>query len=109
MSASVSTKFPISDDLTVRRARPDDAPALWRLAALDDAARPRGAHLVAEVREEIVAALPLDGGRAIADPFRRTADLVALLELRASQLAAGPPAIPGRAGVGREAALARTA
>ena len=32
--------------------------------------------LVAEVDGEIVAAVPIDGGRAIADPFRPTADVV---------------------------------
>ena len=39
--------------------------------------------LVAEVDEQIVAAVPLDGGRAIADPFRPTADIVELLQARA--------------------------
>ena len=33
-----------------------------------------------------IAALPLDGGPAIADPFKRTVELVSLLELRAAQL-----------------------
>jgi hypothetical protein len=34
----------------------------------------------------VVAALPLDGGRPLADPFRRTAGAVELLALRARQL-----------------------
>jgi hypothetical protein len=34
----------------------------------------------------LVAALPLDGGAALADPFKPTSDIVALLELRARQL-----------------------
>ena len=33
------------------------------------------------------AALPVDGGRTIADPFRSTAALVDLLDLRAAQIA----------------------
>ena len=41
---------------------------------------------MAEVDGRVLAALPLRDGRALADPFRRTADLVALLELRAAQL-----------------------
>jgi hypothetical protein len=41
---------------------------------------------VAEIDERMVAALPLRGGRAIADPFHRTAALVQMLELRAGQL-----------------------
>jgi hypothetical protein len=44
---------------------------------------------VAEVSGEVVAALPLDGSRALADPFRRTKHLVAMLELRAQQLRGG--------------------
>ena len=71
---------------TVRMATLRDSDALMRLAALDDAAPPRGQLLVAQVGNELLAALPLDGGRAIADPFRRTAHLVEMLELRAQQL-----------------------
>ena len=42
--------------------------------------------MIAAVHDRIVAALPLAGGRAIADPFTRTAHIVPLLELRAAQL-----------------------
>ena len=42
--------------------------------------------LVAEQAGELVAALPLDGGNALADPFKPTADIVALLQMRARQL-----------------------
>jgi hypothetical protein len=35
-----------------------------------------------------VAALPLDGGDALADPFKRTADVVALLKRRAPEFRA---------------------
>jgi hypothetical protein len=45
--------------------------------------------LVAEVGGELVAALPLDGGDAVADPFRPTAALVEMLTLRAQQLRDG--------------------
>jgi hypothetical protein len=38
------------------------------------------------VRGAVVAVLPLDGGRPFADPFRRTDDLIALLEERARQI-----------------------
>jgi hypothetical protein len=37
---------------------------------------------------ELVAALPLDGGRPLADPFTHTTDIVRMLELRAAQLTA---------------------
>jgi len=72
--------------LTVRLATLRDSDALMQLAALDEAPLPRGQVLVAQVGNHLVAGLPLDGGRAFADPFRRTAQFVELLELRARQL-----------------------
>lgn len=70
----------------LRFASPDDRRALERLAQLDSTRPPRLPALVAEVDGELVAALPLGGGEAVADPFRATADLVRMLELRAAQL-----------------------
>ena len=72
--------------VTVRFATAGDARALERLAALDSGSVPQGAALVAEVEGELLAALPLGDGRALADPLRPTAELVRLLELRAAQL-----------------------
>ena len=46
----------------------------------------------------MVAAMPLDGGPALADPFHRTAALVEMLELRARQLRDARAAVPPRAG-----------
>src|SRR5581483_12038246 len=57
--------------VTLRYAGAADAPRLARLAALDSAVAPRGPALVAEVDGQLRAALPLDGGRPIADPFNR--------------------------------------
>jgi hypothetical protein len=72
--------------VTVRHARAEDAGALERLAALDSAHAPGGPLLLAESDARILAALPLGSGRAIADPFEPTAEVLALLELRATQL-----------------------
>ena len=85
-----------AETLTIRMAAPADAAALSRLAQLDSA-RPPGPvpMLVAEVGGRLRAALPLDGGPAIADPFERTAELVAMLVERARQLA---PPVPRRGG-----------
>jgi hypothetical protein len=44
--------------------------------------------LVAERAGMVVAAVPLGGGRSIADPFEPSADIVSLLELRRTQLRA---------------------
>jgi hypothetical protein len=82
--------------LVLRRAAPQDAAALVRLAQLDGAPRPSDAMLVAELDDQIVAAVPFDGGRAIADPFRPTAELVELLRTRTGLLAAAAPARAGR-------------
>ena len=73
-------------NVTVRRSTSGDAGALARLAALDSGSPPRGPALVAEADSRLVAALPLGSGRPIADPFEPTAELVALLELRRSQM-----------------------
>jgi hypothetical protein len=77
-----------ADPVTIRWAGPADAPALQALAALDSRSLPATSTLVAERDGTIVAALPLGvGAPALSDPFQRTGEYVALLELRAEQLA----------------------
>src|SRR4051812_44810792 len=71
------------ETIVIRPARPEDERALVRLAALDSAAALKGDSLVVDVDGQIVAALGLEHDRAIADPFRPTADLVELLRTRA--------------------------
>jgi hypothetical protein len=80
--------------ISVRLFAERDIDAIRRLAALDEQPVPIGGVLVAEQDDELVAAVPLDGGPALADPFKPTADIVALLQLRARQLreASGVPA-----------------
>lgn len=88
-SPSRAAHDPAAEAVTIRMALPDDRVALTRLAQLDSAPAPETVPmLVAEVDGELRAALPLDGGPAIADPFRRTAELVAMSVERARQLAA---------------------
>ena len=72
--------------LKIRQAGPLDEMAIRRLAQLDSAEKPDGQLLVAENGDELVAALPVEGGRVVADPFRRTAEAIELLRLRARQL-----------------------
>jgi len=80
------------ETLTIRMAKPADAPALMRLAQLDSAPPPEpGPTLVAEVGGELCVALSLDGGPAIANPFHRTAGLVAMLAARVRQLQTPAP------------------
>ena len=74
--------------VVIRAARGSDGPALEQLAQLDSQARLAGDVLVAEQDGAVVAALA--GDRAIADPFHPTADLVALLRMRAAPAARLP-------------------
>jgi hypothetical protein len=73
-------------DLTVRLAREADQAEIERLAALDGATPIESEALVAETDAKLIAAVPLESGSPIADPFEATADAVALLELRRAQL-----------------------
>jgi len=70
----------------VRAAADADEAALRRLAEIDSSPLPAGPVIVAEVAGEIRAAVSVADGRAIADPFRRTAEIAALAEMRAAQL-----------------------
>jgi hypothetical protein len=73
--------------VVIRVASSAHDPALEHLLQLDGHRDLNGSRvLVAEVEGEALAALPLDGGEPIADPFRPTAALVEMLRLRALQL-----------------------
>ena len=73
-------------DVTVRFARDTDALALDRLAVLSERPVPEGTLLVASVHGEVIATAAIEGGSAIADPFRRTADAVSQIQSRAKLL-----------------------
>ncbi|MGH2949519.1 MAG: hypothetical protein ACRDPC_25230 [Solirubrobacteraceae bacterium] len=65
--------------LVLRPATSVDAAGLERLAALDSAAPLTGDVLLAYAGGEVRAALSVDSGRAVADPFWPSAELVDLL------------------------------
>jgi hypothetical protein len=72
--------------LTIRPSIPSDGAALAQLAQLDSS-RPLGRPaLVAEVGDEIWAAISLSDHRVIADPFRPSGALAPLLVERARQI-----------------------
>jgi hypothetical protein len=75
--------------ISIRTARQDDFTALWSVATLDSARVPAEPLLVAERDGDIVAALSLATGESIGDPFKRTADAIELMSLRASQIPHG--------------------
>lgn len=79
------------EPVTMRIAGIADDPQLRRLAELDSARLPAAPLLVGERGGRPVAALSLSEGVVVADPFASTADVVALLRLRARQLDGVPP------------------
>jgi len=91
--------------VTVRCRTPGEHGSLERLARLDSASMPTGPILVAEFAGELVAVLALDSGRAIANPFRHTAEVVHELRCQAAELRPSPS--PSRRRF-RPAYLART-
>lgn len=72
--------------LTIRVAGPADADPLQRLAATDSSSPPTGEVLLAEVDGRLLAALSLDDGHLVADPFRPTGELAWLLLEHARRL-----------------------
>jgi hypothetical protein len=65
----------------------DDRDELGRLAEIDSASALHGSrNLGAEVDGKLIAAVSLDDGRLVADPFRLSGEAVELLRLRARQL-----------------------
>jgi hypothetical protein len=76
--------------LVIRRARPDDAAALARVAELDDARVPAGPLLVGEVGGRIWVAVSLVSREDIADPYQRSGEIAGLVRERARQLRGDP-------------------
>lgn len=95
------TSAPAPTAITIRPAYADDQPALVRLAALDSAPGvPAGPVLLAEVDEQLRAALSLSDQSVIADPFFPTQHLVTLLRARAAAVS-GTRKHRGRRGLRR--------
>ena len=76
--------------LSLRLARATDAHALSLLADLDEQPKLAGEVMLALIGDQVVAAISLEDGRVLADPFVATEDAVSLLRLRARQLRAAP-------------------
>jgi hypothetical protein len=82
------------ENITIRAATAADQLAVRRLAVLDSAFPPTGEVLLAEAGEELWAAVSVDTGHAVADPFRPSGDLVELLRVRAAGLRGESPRQP---------------
>lgn len=73
-----------ASQINIRVATSADRRQLARIAGRDTASVPAGRLLVAAIGDEVRAAISLDDGSAIADPFHRTAELVTMLRIRAN-------------------------
>ena len=71
--------------LVLRPATAADTAALERLAALDSARPLTGEVVLASVGGEVRAALSLETGRSVADPFHHSLELVPLLRAAAGE------------------------
>jgi hypothetical protein len=71
--------------VTIRSAGPADAADVDRLAQLETRRPTPGPHLLALRDSEVVAAISLATAEILADPFRPTADVQALLRLQAKR------------------------
>ena len=82
------------ENITIRVATAADQAAIRRLAVLDSAFPPTGEILLAEADNELWAAVSIDTGHAVADPFRPSGELVELLRLRTTRLRGEAPGQP---------------
>src|SRR3954447_25887128 len=72
--------------VAISRAGEADRAALLRLSVVDVAPVPQGDVLIARVDGEAWAAIEVDSGVTVADPFRPSAHVVDMLRARASRL-----------------------
>jgi hypothetical protein len=72
--------------VTIRTLTDADREAVQKLAQLDTQPLPAGRLIGAEVGGLLLAAASIESGELVADPFRHTDELRAMVELRAAQL-----------------------
>jgi hypothetical protein len=87
-SRDIDRRVRSPENVTIRRAVAGDGASLVRLAQLDSRGLPSGSLLMAEVDGEPWAAIELESGEVVADPFHPTADLAEMLRLRAARIRA---------------------
>ncbi len=75
----------MGNEITIRNATDVDRAQIARLAQLDSSEAPTGDLMLGFVDDELWAAVALDSGKTVADPFQPTAELVELLRLSAGQ------------------------
>jgi hypothetical protein len=76
------------ESIMIRPLREDDVSAVELLAELQERPVPPGPLLLAEVEGTIEAAIGLESGETVANPFSESGAAVSLLHVRAAQLRA---------------------
>ena len=76
------------ETITIRPLQERDVTAVEQLAELEERRVPPGPLLIAEVDGAVAAAVALEGGETIANPFTRSSEAISLLHLRAEQIRA---------------------
>jgi hypothetical protein len=75
----------MSEAITIRHSTDRDRARVLQLAELEDRPAPVGDTLLGEVDGQVWAAVGVEDGSAVADPFRPAGDIVWLLQVRAEQ------------------------
>src|SRR5919106_5190596 len=75
----------VSEPITIRHSTNGDRAGVEELAELDGRPAPGGDTLLAEVNGTLWAAVGVEDGAAVADPFLPTGGVVWLLPIRAEQ------------------------
>jgi hypothetical protein len=75
----------MANEITIRHSSEADRLAVHRLAELDSQSALTGDLLLAFVDDELRAAVAVDSGDVVADPFYPTVELVELLRMSAGQ------------------------
>jgi hypothetical protein len=75
----------------IRPATDEDRELISRIASLDSSSPIEGPALIGEIDGVAVAVLSLSDGRVVANPFRRTAELVAVMRAQAKSMGVAHP------------------
>ncbi len=88
----------MTEPITIRHSTDRDHPRVRELAQLDGRPAPAGDMLLAEVDGRLWAAVGIEDGAAVADPFEPAGEVEWLLQLRAEQERAmrAPGSLMGR-------------
>jgi hypothetical protein len=79
----------VTEPITIRHSSEGDRDRVLELAQLDGRPAPAGDTLLAEVEGRLWAAVGVEDGAAVSDPFEPAAEVEWLLQLRAEQERAG--------------------